>query len=175
MLKGQENVGKNLPTVPFREERIPFAAFGDPGEALWRYALMPYWTAEYGVMDFSFYNRAHFHSQAYQSEKKGIKFDSSSVRFLPSQVVPDTRTRIYLVRYQGNGQTIDCTQPVKILREYDRQQLVSAVIEQDGVIIRLVDQEALAREAESIQKIPYDVILQGQTVAGTEYGGHPFL
>ena len=170
MLKGQENVGKNLPTVPFREERIPFAAFGDPGEALWRYALMPYWTAEYGVMDFSFYNRAHFHSQAYQSEKKGIKFDSSSVRFLPSQVVPDTRTRIYLVRYQGNGQTIDCTQPVKILREYDRQQLVSAVIEQDGVIIRLVDQEALAREAESIQKIPYDVILQGQTVAGTEYG-----
>ena len=69
MLKGQENVGKNLPTVPFREERIPFAAFGDPGEALWRYALIPNWTAEYGVMDFSFYNRAHFHSQAYQSEK----------------------------------------------------------------------------------------------------------
>ena len=170
MLKKQENTFINLPKVPFREERIPFTAFGNLGETPWQYALMPYWTAEFGVMGSSFYNRAHFHSRAYQSKEKGIKFNSGSVHFLPAQTVPDTRTRIYLVRYKGDGQTIDCTQQVEILREFDRQQLVSAVIEQDEVVIWLVDQEAPAREAETIQKIPYDVMLQGQTVAGTEYG-----
>lgn len=170
MLKGQENVSKNLPKVPFREERIPFAEFGDLGKTPWQHALIPYWTAEFGVMDFSFYNRVHFHSRAHQSEGNGIKFVPGRVRFLPSQTVPDTRTRIYLVRYKGDRKTIDCTQPVEILREFDRQQLVSAVIEQNEAVIRLVDREALAREAETIQKIPYDVMLLGQTVAGTEYG-----
>ena len=182
MLKELESTGRNLPTVPFEEDHIPFAESVGQNGVVWQYGVLPYWTPKVAIIASAYYNKLYFNSEEKKANGPTVKLEPYKTNLLPGQSAPNTKQQLYLVRYMlgsleqdvktGKEQlTIDYTQPVEILRVFDRRQCVSIEVERDGAVVRMVSNKSSpALDPEKIRRIPYEVLLQGQTVVGNEYG-----